>query len=122
LQKDYSGGINRRSGRTFLENKIVEKNSMDNHTLLAAVLRGLARTRTSPRKTQQWRAIGEELGIPFNTIYQIGTGMTANPGVRTVQLIYDYFSREMPWVMDLPPTARERHKETGKPHSCACHD
>jgi len=36
--------------------------------------------------------IAEKTGIPYHTIIKIHLGHTKNPGVNTVQTLYDYFT------------------------------
>jgi len=36
--------------------------------------------------------IAEKTGVPYHTIIKIQLGTTENPGVKTVQTLYDYFT------------------------------
>lgn len=38
-----------------------------------------------------WPAIASESGVPFRTLEKIGRGETKDPGISTVQQLFDYF-------------------------------
>lgn len=53
--------------------------------MLGAVLRRLNEEKGA------WPRVAEESGVPYQTITKIGGGFVRNPGVLTVQALFDYF-------------------------------
>jgi len=41
----------------------------------------------------EWPRVAEESGVPYQTITKIGGRFVRNPGVLTVQALFDYFAR-----------------------------
>lgn len=42
----------------------------------------------------EWPAIAKGADVPYSTLQKIAQGQSKDPGVRTVQRLYDYLSRQ----------------------------
>jgi hypothetical protein len=56
-----------------------------------------------------WKAVAEGSGVPYSTVYKIGTSIVKDPGVSLIERLANYFRAN-------PPPRTKLHKKQ-QPHA-----